>query len=347
MVSLRRVLVILSILMLVLVIAVATAWAGLAIWYRLPMPETGRALVAGLFLLFGLATIAALVVGRRPFGALAAFVAALGAILIWWSTITPAAHADWAPDVARQVTGTHNGDLLTLTNVRDFEWRSNTDFTERWSTRTYDLAKIQTLDMFMSYWAGPEMAHVIMSFGFEGGDYLAWSIEVRRQNGGKFSPLADLFKSNPLVIIAADERDVVGVRSNIRGEDVRIYRFGTSPEAVRTLLLEYVVDANALSTTPEFYNSIMTNCTTTIVRMMRAVGAVVPLDWRLIVNGYLPEYAYGRGALDTRLPLPELTKLAHIDRRAREAGLMSPDFSRLIRLGVPSPRDPPAPRQQE
>jgi hypothetical protein len=191
------------------------------------------------------------------------------------------------------------------------------------------------------------MAHVIMSFGVEGGDYLAWSIEVRRQNGGKFSPLADLFKSNPLVIIAADERDVVGVRSNIRGEDVRIYRLGTSPEAVRTLLLEYVVDANALAKTPEFYNSIMTNCTTTIVRMMRAVGAVVPLDWRLIVNGYLPEYAYGRGALDTRLPLQELTKLAHLDGRAQEAGLTSPDFSRLIRVGVPSPRDPPAPQEQE
>jgi hypothetical protein len=196
--------------------------------------------------------------------------------------------------------------------------------------------------MFMSYWAGPEMAHVIMSFGFEGGDYLAWSIEVRRQNGGKFSPVADLFKTNPLVIIAADERDVVGVRSNVRGEDVQIYRLKAPPNVARILLLEYVVDANSLSKAPEFYNSITTNCTTTIVKMMRAVGDVVPFDWRLIVNGYLPEYAYGRGALDTRLPLSELTKLGHIDKRAREAGLSSPDFSRLIRVGVPSPHDQPA-----
>ena len=124
----------------------------------------------------------------------------------------------------------------------------------------------------MSYWAGPEIAHTILSFGFEGGDYLALSIEVRRVKGGEFSPLADLFKTNPLVIIAADERDVVRVRSNIRHEDVQIYRLNAPPEKVRPLLLEYVDDANALSNAPKFYNSISTNCTTTIVKMMRAVG---------------------------------------------------------------------------
>jgi hypothetical protein len=215
-------------------------------------------------------------------------------------------------------------------------WKDATEATERWETRSYDVSKLQTADLFMSYWAGPQMAHVIMSFGFEGDQYLAWSIEVRRREGGEFSPLADLFKSNPLVIIAADERDVVGVRSNVRGEDVQIYRLRARPDTARTLLLEYVRDANALSTKPQFYNSIMTNCTTTIVKMMRAVGDKLPLDWRLIVNGYLPDYAYDHGALDTRVSLAELRSLAKIDSRAHAAGLTA-DFSRLIRMGVPSP----------
>lgn len=322
-------------IILSLAVAILTAWAGFAMWYRLPGGEPSRAVACALFVLFGLGTIIALF-SRFRIPTFVLFVAAFAAVLGWWSTIKPLGVADWAPDVARQVTGTRDGNLLTLKDVRDFEWRSGTDFTERWTSRTYDLSTVQTADLFMSYWAGPKIAHVIMSFGFSGGEHLAWSIEVRRRVGGEFSPIADLFKSNPLVIIAADERDVVGVRSNVRGEDVQIYRLRASPDAARALLLEYVSDANALAASPAFYNSITTNCTTTIVKMMRAVGDPIPFDWRLIVNGYLPEYAYDRGALDTRLPMSTLRELAHIDDRARKSGL-SPDFSRLIRVGVPSP----------
>ena len=266
------------------------------------------------------------------------FVAAVAATAAWWSTIRPPESADWAPDVARQVTGSVVGDRLTLVDVRDFAWRDGDNATERWATRSYDLDGLRTLDMFLSYWAGPEMAHVILSFGFEDGEYLAWSIEVRRSKGGAFSPVADLFKSHPLTIVAADERDVVRVRSNLRGEDVQLYRLNVSPEAARRLLLEYVTDANALAARPEFYNSLTTNCTTTAVKMMRTVGAAVPFDWRLIVNGFLPEYAYEQDALDARLPLATLRERAHIDASARAAD-GSAGFSKAIRAGVPSPFD--------
>ena len=318
-----------------------TAWASLAFWYGLPAQESIRGLAGVLFILVGVSTIVALFtrVRRR---ALACFIGAFGAVLIWWITIRPVDRADWAPDVARQVTGTLDGDMLTLANVRNFEWRSDSDFTERWITRTYDLTKLRTLDLFMSYWAGPEMAHTIMSFGFEGDDYLAWSIEVRRLKGGEYSPIADLFKSNPLVIIAADERDIVRLRTNIRHEDVQLYRLRAPPQKARPLLLEYVADANELAEAPQFYNSITTNCTTTVVKMMRAVGDTMPFNWRFIVNGYLPDYAYQRGALDTRIPLSKLKTLAHIDKRAGIAD-NSPDFSRRIRVDVPSPLGAEAP----
>ena len=164
--GLRRAARILVGFLLVFVVLVATVWACLALWYRLPATEPVRALAGALFAVLGLATVVA-IFSRFRFHGLVLFVVAFSAVLIWWSTIRPLQVADWAPDVARQVTGTRQGDLLTLTNVRDFEWRSATDFTERWTQRTYDLAKLRTLDLFMSYWAGPEMAHVIMSFGFE------------------------------------------------------------------------------------------------------------------------------------------------------------------------------------
>ncbi|AXA44313.1 DUF4105 domain-containing protein [Rhizobium leguminosarum] len=321
---------------LVLLVAFASAWTSLALWYRLPVPEVGRLASAILFGLFGASVVVALF-GRRRLRAVLAFAAAFVLVLVWWSTIEPQANGVWAPDVARQVTGEFDGDLLTLTNVRDFEWRSTTDFTERWTTRSYDLNKLKSVDMFMSYWSGPTIAHVIMSFGFDDGHYLAWSIEVRRLSGGSFSPLADLFKSSPLVILAADERDVIGLRSNYRGEDVQIYRLKASPAAARLLLREYVSDANALAGTPVFYNSLTTNCTTTIVKMMRLAGDAVPTDWRLVVNGYLPEYAYDRGALDISVPLSQLRSAAHIAARAHEDGV-SPIFSQAIRVGVPSPQ---------
>ena len=321
---------------LALAITLATAWGGLALWFRLPAPEGVRATAAAAFVAMGIVAVLAILIRRRQI-ALLTFGAVLGAVLVWWSSIRPPAAADWAPDVARQVTGRQDGDTLVLTNVRNFDWRSDTDFTERWETRSYDLSKLRRLDLFMSYWAGPQMAHFILSFGFDGGDRLAWSIEVRRQQGGEYSPVADAFKTSPLVIIAADERDVVRVRSNTRHEDVQLYRLATAPAAARSLLAEYVDHANDLARTPQFYNSLTTNCTTAVVKMARAAGTDLPLDWRFIVNGYLPSYLYSRGVLATELPFDQVKALAHIDDRAQAAG-SSPEFSRLIRAGVPSPR---------
>lgn len=321
---------------LMLAIALATAWGAVALWFRLPGPDWVRAALAAAFVAIGVAAFVGIIV-RRVKVATLGFGAVLAALLVWWSTIRPPGTADWAPDVARQVTARQDGDTLVLTNVRNFEWRSDTDFTERWETRSYDLSKLRNLDLFMSYWAGPQMAHVILSFGFEGGDRLAWSIEVRRQQGGEYSPIADAFKTSPLVIIAADERDVVRVRSNVRHEDVQLYRLATSPVAARSLLAEYVDEANGLAQTPQFYNSLTTNCTTAIVKMARAAGTSLPLDWRFIVNGYLPSYFYSRGSLATDLPFDQVKALARIDDRAQAAG-SSPAFSRLIRVGVPSPR---------
>ena len=187
--------VLLRVLVSALVIAPISAWSALALWFRLPAPEVLRAAAAIVFAILGLAMIVALFFGRSRI-ALVVFAAAFGGLLVWWSTIKPPLDGDWAPDVARQTTGSVKGHILTLSDVRDFDWRTDTDFTEKWSKRSYDLSKLNTLDLFLAYWGGPEMAHVIMSFGFEGGEYLAWSVEVRRerQASSRQSPM----RSNPI-----------------------------------------------------------------------------------------------------------------------------------------------------
>lgn len=320
---------------LIVVLAVLTVWGALAIWFQLPVPDAARMVIGGSFGVFGCSVILAQF-GAQRVAALGVFAFVFAGLLVWWGTIRPSADGNWAPDVARQVTGKIEGDVLTLENVREFDWRSNDDFTPRWTNRTFDLSKLRTLDMFMSYWSGPEMAHFILSFGFEGNEYLAWSVEVRREVGGGFSPVADFFKTNTLAIVATVEQDVVGVRSNVRGENVQMFRLRTPPENARALLKEYVRDANRLAVRPKFYNSVTTNCTTVVFKMMDAVGAALPLDWRLIVNGYLPEYAYDQGALDTRATLGRLRELGTIRPRALAAGL-GKTFSTAIRAGVPIP----------
>ncbi len=327
--------VLLRIIAAALVIAPITAWSALALWFRLPAPEPLRAAAAVVFALLGLATILALLV-RRSRIALAVFTLAFAGLLAWWSTIKPPLDGDWAPDVARQTTGSIAGDILTLSDVRDFDWRSDHDFTEKWSKRSYDLSKLKTLDLFLAYWAGPEMAHVIMSFGFDDGEHIAWSVEVRREKTSEFSPIADAFKSHTLVYLATTERDSVRLRSNVRGEDVRLYRLKTPPEQARLLLLEYVSQSTALAEQPKFYNSITANCATVVFKLVRAAGSTLPLDWRLVVIGFLPGYLYDHGAVVTTMPLSELTERARISEQARAAD-GSPDFSRLIRVGVPSP----------
>jgi len=320
-----------------LVVAPLSAWTTAALWFRLALPEWARAVACGVVALGALATIVALFTAAR-WRARSLFALTFAGVIIWWSSIQPPADGDWAPDVAQQTTGTLDGDILRLSDVRDFDWKTDADFTERWSERSYDLSKLKSLDLFLSYWAGPQMAHLIMSFGFDDGQELAWSIEVRREKSGQYSPVADAFKSHTVVFLATTERDSVRLRSNVRGEDERLYRLRASPQAARTLLLQYVAEANALKRKPAFYNSITTNCTTAVVQMIRAVGGTLPLDWRLLVNGYLPGYLYDRRAVVTSIPLSELMALASIDERARAAD-QSPDFSRLIRVGVPSPNE--------
>jgi hypothetical protein len=177
---------------------------------------------------------------------------------------------------------------------------------------------------------------VMMSFGFENGDYLTWSVEVRREKSGEFSPVADAFKSHTLIYLATTERDSVRLRSNVRGEDVRLYRLSTPPEGARALLLEYALQSTALAAEPKFYNSITANCATVVFKIVRAAGGTFPFDWRLVVNGFLPGYLYDHRVVVTTMPLSELMERARINAQAKAAD-QSPDFSQAIRVGVPSP----------
>ncbi len=317
-------------------IVLTGGWCALAVWFRFSAGETVRDILAGAIVVVALATLACLGTSRRWI-ALSAYGALFAVVLAWWTTVTPSNDRDWTPDVARSVTATIDGDRLMVSNVRNFTWRSDTDFDQRWEPRTYDLSRVANVDLILSYWAGEAIAHLIVSFGFDGGDRLAFSIETRKERDEAYSTIAGFFRQYELAIIAADERDVVRVRSNVRGEDVRIYRLRMPPAYAQALLREYVADANDLARNPRWYNTLTGNCTTLVFGMVRVIRPGLMLDYRVLLSGYLPDYAYDLGATDTSIPMEKLRELSRIHDKAAQFDA-DPDFSTRIREGIPIPR---------
>ncbi|MFT3789582.1 MAG: DUF4105 domain-containing protein [Rudaea sp.] len=316
-----------------LVLALPACWGAATLWYQLPCATAVR--IVGVAL-WAVLCLVLLVVAWRGQALVAAsgFVVAFAALLLRWQAIAPSNDRAWADDVARGVTGTVDGDTVTLAGVRDFDWRAENDYAPRWETRRYDLAQLESTDLILSYWMGPAIAHTLVSFGFADGAHVVFSAEIRRERGEAFSTIGGFFKQFELVLIAADERDIVRLRTNVRGEDVYLYRVNMPKPAMQALFRAYVAEGNALAATPRFYNTVTTNCTTLIYHMMRSIVGNLPLDWRLLLSGHLDEYVYARGALDARYPLARLRAFGRIGDRAR-ASDRGPEFSADIRRGIP------------
>jgi hypothetical protein len=265
------------------------------------------------------------------------------AVLLWWFSIEPSNEREWLPDVARLPAAEIDGDLVTIRNVRNFSYRSEFDYDERWEERTYDLSRLKGVDVFLIYWGSPWIAHTIMSWVFEEGPPLAISIETRKEVGEEYSAVRGFFRQFEIYYVVSDELDVVRLRTDHRGEEVYLYRLLASPELARDVLLAYFEEINQLSTRPRWYNAFRYNCTTAIRHHAQSVAPGNPFDWRILLNGHIDQLAYERGNIDTSMPFDELKRKSDITRRAMAVERDS-DFSTGIREGLPERRmhTPPA-----
>ncbi len=313
--------------------AAFAAWSALALWFDGPASRP----LAGLSAAACIAAALWPLVSLRPLTrALPLALLPCALVLAWWLRLPPSNGRAWLPDVARTPTATQEGAIVTLDGVRNFDYRSQTDYAEHWETRRYDLDALRGLDLFVSFWGPTLYAHTIMSFDFADGPPLAVSIETRKERGESYSAVRGFFRQYELVYVMADERDVIRLRARFRGERVMLYRLATPPERARALLEQYLREASSLARSPEWYNALTQNCTTGIWRNVRAIAPQVRLDWRLIANGALDELLYERGLVDTRLPLPELRVLSDVTEAARRCADRA-DFSACIREGPPLP----------
>jgi len=310
----------------------ALAWACAALLIDGPPSLLFNAISYGQVLAFIFACINLVIFARvRPLRVAFAYSGVLVvAVIVWWSLISPSNDRNWTPEVAQLPHATIEGDRVVITNVRNFDYRSEMDFTPRWETRSYDLSKINGLDVFLSYWGSPWIAHTVMSWEFSDGQHLAISIETRKEVGEQYSAILGFFRQFELYFVVADERDVVRLRTNFRGEDVYRYRIKDTPAEARALLLEYLQLANNLADHPKWYNAFSHNCTTEIRNIRQSVGRARSWDWRILVNGHLDEFGYETGMIENSLPFAEVKAQARITERAMKTAATD-DFSRAIR----------------
>jgi hypothetical protein len=268
---------------------------------------------------------------RRVLVSLACFLVALA----WWLSLKPSNNREWRADVARTAWVEIDGDRVLVHNLRNCKYLSETEYSDCWSDRTFSLAQLRGVDFFFVNWGLPWIGHPIVSFDFGDGGHLAVSIEARYEAGESYSAILGFFRQYELIFLAADERDVVRLRTNFRkDEEVFMYRTNVSPEIARKLFHSYVDSLNRLKDHPEWYNAVTRNCTTAIDReISRDLPDPRPWTYRLLLNGTLDELLYERGRLVTGgLPFPQLKEREHINPYAHTIG-EAPDFSRLIRVG--------------
>jgi hypothetical protein len=307
------------------------AWAAAALWFDGP---ASRALAGTLAGGFALASAVLYVVVRPAWRAAGLVTVLIASVAFWWLRIPPSNDRDWLPDVAYPADVHFDGSRVTIENVRNFHYRSETDYDEVWETRSYDLDRLTGVDMFFSFWGPTLIAHTIVSWEFEDALPLAISIETRKEKGEEYSAVRGFFRQFELYYVVADERDLVGLRTNHRGEHTFLYRVRMPAEVARELLVDYLEVIERLAHHPRWYNAFTQNCTTTIRVHLKNVGVARALNWRMFANGRLDELMYERGTIDTSLPLPELRRRSEITEKAKAAGSAA-DFSRRIREGLP------------
>ena len=306
-----------------------TCWGVMAIVFS-NLPAALRFAGAGAFVSAALCSVT---LPRKNIGKLASYGSAFALVLAWWLLLPPSNDRDWQPDVAILPSATISGNAITLHHVRNCEYRTESDYTVRHYDRTFDLASLRTMDLFLVDWGLPHMAHTMLSFGFGGDRYVCFSIETRKKRGEDYSSLRGFFKQYELTTVVADERDVVRLRTNYRkGENVYLYRLNASPELVRQVFLDYLRGVNELKERPRWYNALTANCTTDVWRHIAPYYPKAAFDWRLLASGHVDEMAYELGATDQTLPFPELRRRSLINERGKAANA---DYSTRIRQGLP------------
>ncbi len=317
--------------LLFLLLAPIAAWCTAAILFAggFGPADRTRAAVASAFVLFSLLGL----VKWRFERALVVIAFACLAITLWSWSIQASNLRDWAPDQKKLPTATIDGPLVTVRNIRNFEYRSADDWDESYYEATFDAREAEQAYFIVVPFSEdfPGLAHTMVSFRFEGERYLCVSVEIRKEKGEDYHPLRGLFKQYEVMYVAGDERDLIGVRAIHRGNDVYVHPGVARGEKVSEVFLDVVRRMNVLAEEPEFYDTLRNNCTTNLVVHWENVhGKALPMDYRLILPGYSDQLVHELGMIDTEFGYEETRERNRVNERVT-AAIGREDFSSAIR----------------
>ncbi len=315
-------------------------WTALALFFTIPLYLWPAAFLAlGVVVLYASALRERLFVRGRPgipwretrrsIAALA--VTAIGAIW-YFGFVRPDPNEDWTPKHARMPHVEIVGDKVYVSNVRNFTWRTATDFTPEYDDRVYDVNAISSMYYVLSPIFGMDaVAHVWVGFGFSDGQHVAISVEARGVKERPYGLLRSMFRQFQLIYVVGDERDVVGMRAAIWGNEVRVYPARTTDERKRALFLDMMERAHSLEEHPEFYHLFTNNCMNNITYHLRRLGGrPLPSDFRLLLSGFSDRLAYDYGYIDTDLPFEKAHQAFRIDEWVQQTPL-DEGFSQRLR----------------
>jgi Domain of unknown function (DUF4105) len=312
-----------------------TLWACAALYFDL----SGHGLHILLTAVYILVVLALAIRVRTHFHRFLICAALFGLVLAAWLSLKPTNNHHWQEDVSQTAWAEVNGDTVTIHNFRYCHYQAEFSYSCEWLTKTVNLSDLRGIDIAITYWGSPYIAHPIVSFWFGDSDYIAASIETRKRIGQGYSAIRGFFRQYELIYLFSDESDIIRLRTNFRkGEEVYLYRTIAGPEWSRELFLEYIRQANLLRDHPQWYNALTRNCTTVIFQAMAEIGRLPNgtsrFDWRILLNGLSDKMLYDGGNFASQLPFPELKQAVHINDAAQSAD-DSGNFSRLIRLDRP------------
>lgn len=322
-----------------LFVLISSVWLSLALWIQQPLGDVGSIILIALWVVFSLTTLGIYfshhLISRSADTIL--YIIAFLISLIWYFNIEARQDREWNPEVAKVLSYEKNGDLVQMHNIRNFDWKPDGSYVEKWETRDFDLNQITGVNIITSYWMGPKIAHTLVSFDFANQKPLTFSIEIRKENNEKFSAIGGFFRQFELSLIAADEKDIIYTRSHRRGEQVYFFPVKIPKAEAKALFEEYLLTADDLAKTPKWYHTLTSNCTTLVFDMVQAISQKsLPFDYRLIASGYLPNYLYDLKALDQSWDIHTWYEHAHINPKLKPSdSISSEQYSQIIRKGLP------------